>query len=591
MREEIRLPGAYTNPDVAGLSIRQDWAELEPTEGAFTFDYLRQEVKKATENNKVAFLRINTQDAKPAWVTQAVQDAGGTFFTFDDNGESKTIPVFWDPTYLAKKKNMIAALGAEFADNPTVKIVSVSFANAVSEDWNVPHELDEVTAWLDAGYTTEKLVDAGQQLIDATMEAFPNQYVALAIGGNGHSEDRQNLDATATEVAATTIAMTRSKWPGRLIVQINSLSTFNPAPPGEDDTAWNVLWNSQPAVGAQMLDNVYGDESCRVNNGICDYDDGGAGVLTECVDAAASYGINYVEIYEIDVRKLPEVITYAHETLDPSPTPTPTPAPTPIPFNLDGQADAAGYLQDPGGMTLYAAVRGGMLYLATSSPGSDGSSPNDHFIFATDDLLPAALAAAPWTKSGMIASDAAKPFLAGESTSTLCGWFNGSVFARALKSAGSDGLMEGTLDLAKTFGSVPDTVYVAAAAYATADGGILSAQIPFGNGDGNIDPDEFLALPIAALKDENADGVYDRLDPALDFGITEITRADGVTTITWTSVPGHEYQAESSDTLGDPWTALNAPLTAGPGQLTLSTTDSTALPTRFYRVRLMIPQF
>lgn len=62
-----------------------------------------------------------------------------------------TIPVFWDPTYLQKKKNMICALGAHFADFPTpenrtVKIVSASFANATSEDWNVPHDPTETRA-------------------------------------------------------------------------------------------------------------------------------------------------------------------------------------------------------------------------------------------------------------------------------------------------------------------------------------------------------------------------------------------------------------------------------------------------------------
>ncbi len=123
-----------------------------------------------------------------------MQDAGGIFFTFDNAGVPTTIPVFWDPTYLAKKKNMIAALGSQFASNPTVKIVSASFANATSEDWNVPHDPDGVVDWLAAGYTTEKLVDAGQQIIDATMTAFPNQFVTLAIGGNGYSKDGPNLD-------------------------------------------------------------------------------------------------------------------------------------------------------------------------------------------------------------------------------------------------------------------------------------------------------------------------------------------------------------------------------------------------------------
>lgn len=163
------------------------------------------------------------------------------------------------------------------------------------------------------------------------------------------------------------------------------------------------------------------------------------------------------------------------------------------------------------------------------------------------------------------------------------------ISARATKSPGSDGLMEGTLDLAATFGTIPDTIFVAAAAYETADGGNLVAQVPLGNGDGNLDPGEFLPLSIEALRDENADGTYDRLEPALSFVVIQITRSDSVTTITWASVPGRTYQAETSDSLGGAWLPLNDPITAGIGALTLTTSDPTNLPSRFYRVRLVAP--
>jgi hypothetical protein len=49
-----------------------------------------------------------------------------------------------------------------------------------------------------------------------------------------------------------------------------------------------------------------------------------------------------------------------------------------------GQADA-GYLQNAEGMKIYAAVCGGILYLATQSPGNSGG-PNDCFTFVTDQL-------------------------------------------------------------------------------------------------------------------------------------------------------------------------------------------------------------
>jgi len=68
------------------------------------------------------------------------------------------------------------------------------------------------------------------------------------------------------------------------------------------------------------------------------------------------------------------------------------------PFVLDGAFDYPGYLLASSGMVLYGALRGNTLYVATWSPGTSGS--NDHFIFVTDQLLPAATANAPWAKTG-----------------------------------------------------------------------------------------------------------------------------------------------------------------------------------------------
>ena len=309
---------ALNNPDVMGISIRQNWADLEPSEGNFEWSFLDSEVAKAAGAGKCVLLRIITQSGKPAWVTTAIQQAGGVFYTFDDNGVPTTIPVFWDPTFLAKKKAMITALGAHFTNNPTVKIVAVSFANAQSEDWSVPHTQPEVQDWLAVGYTTEKMLDAGKQIIDTAMAAFPNQYLTMAIAGNGHVGATGNLDPTATYLAENIIATERAAWPGRLIVQINSLSAHNPAAPSTANSAWNVLWNSQPEVGAQMVYWSYDDPSYRVNDGV---PGDPATILTNSVNAAISYGIPYIEIYEKDVRYLPSIITYSKSALTSGPVP------------------------------------------------------------------------------------------------------------------------------------------------------------------------------------------------------------------------------------------------------------------------------
>jgi hypothetical protein len=185
------------------------------------------------------------------------------------------------------------------------------------------------------------------------------------------------------------------------------------------------------------------------------------------------------------------------------------------PFVLDGTFNYPGYLLASSGMVLYGALRGTTLYVATWSPGTSG--PNDHFIFVTDQLLPAATAAAPWAKTGKVAVASSKPFLAAESLGTYVAWFNAPASAQAVKAASNSGALAGTIDLVAAFGSMPTNLYLCAAAYQTTDGGALAAQCPAGSGP-DIDPGEFLVIPTAALHDDNGDGKFDRLDPALGLG-------------------------------------------------------------------------
>jgi hypothetical protein len=284
---------------------------LEPTEGAFDWTFLDSAVAASAAAGKQVLLRIGTQAGKPAWVTTAVVNAGGSFFTFTNNGVPTTIPVFWDPTFLAKKRAMIAALGAHFANNPAVKIVSASFANATGEDWYVPDTRPYVTQWWALGYTSQKMLDAGRTIIDATMAAFPNQYVTLAVGGNLHAGLGYDLDPTADYVARNAVLNARASWPGRLFVQRNILSTCIPPAPGTD-TLFEMIWDFQPLVGWQMLYPCVNDPTYRSN---CGVPGDPAIVLTEAVDAGVAYGAKFIEIYQTDVINLPRAITYAHDAL------------------------------------------------------------------------------------------------------------------------------------------------------------------------------------------------------------------------------------------------------------------------------------
>jgi Beta-galactosidase len=304
--DQIPSPAVLANDDVDGVSLGESWSDLEPADGVFDWAFLDSTVGAAAAAGKQVLLRISTQSGRPSWVDSAVQTAGGSFFTFDDDGVTTTIPVFWDSTYLAKETAMIAALGAHFTNNPAVKIVTASFANASSEDWNMPHTPDYVAQWLALGYTTQKMLDAGRQVIDATMSAFPNQYVTLAVGGDGPA-----LDPSPDYVARTVVTTARSVWGERLIVQKNDLSTLIPVAPGTA-TLYQMISDFQPNVAGQMVFKCFNDPSYRVNGGVRISP---AAALTESVNNGISYNEKYIEIYEPDVMNLAKAIHRAHKKL------------------------------------------------------------------------------------------------------------------------------------------------------------------------------------------------------------------------------------------------------------------------------------
>jgi hypothetical protein len=264
----------------------------------------------------------------------------------------------------------------------------------------------------------------------------------------------------------------------------------------------------------------------------------------------------------------------------------PPPNPEPIPFVMDGIADFAGYRISNPGMTIHAALRGNLLYVATWSPGEFG---NDHFIMIGPSSLPNATTISPWGKAGTTALPAGSPFLAAESSNNYIGWFNANGAAtQAVRAANQQ--MEGVINIAEAFASAPSALHLAALAYQTTDGGVLGSQAPATVTDnGNVDPDELLVIPLEALRDEDADGTYDILEPG-GFRITQFSRSNDQIQLTWTSFPGRQYKVQTSTTMAvNAWTDVpGSTVIAQGGGVTASTTVTTdSEPRRFFRVVLI----
>jgi hypothetical protein len=161
---------------------------------------------------------------------------------------------------------------------------------------------------------------------------------------------------------------------------------------------------------------------------------------------------------------------------------------------IDGSLDANSTLvASNGGLDLYADWDGEFLYVATQGVGS--TSGWDHFIILSEDL--GTPVQAPWAKAGTVAGRIL--YLGNEDSNNWCGWFNASEAVITDGAASASGnYLEGAVRLETYLGTpLPDGIYLAAAAYASPDGGTLQRQAPAGDGDGSIEAAEYVYFPLA----------------------------------------------------------------------------------------------
>ena len=167
------------------------------------------------------------------------------------------------------------------------------------------------------------------------------------------------------------------------------------------------------------------------------------------------------------------------------------------PWVMDGSIDpGAEQIALSGGEGLWVGWNAPYLYLATQA----ASSGSDRFVFLAD--TPGALGPAPWAKAGQVAAWSA--YLANEGENGYHAWYD----AAGSRDAAAGTYLEGFLNLEEEFSLLPDAIYLAVGIYQTPDGGALTAQVPEGNGNGNLEADEWVLYPLGLAEVAMSDGGF-----------------------------------------------------------------------------------
>ncbi len=130
-------------------------------------------------------------------------------------------------------------------------------------------------------------------------------------------------------------------------------------------------------------------------------------------------------------------------------------------------------------------------------------------------------------------------------------------------------------------------------ALATAATVVLAAQAPAAvTANGNLDPGEFLAVPVDAIRDSAGDSRLDRLMPERGFRAAAEAAPSGGLRLRWPAVPGKRYRVAYKNSLTDaawltdlPGSLVTAPASGGGNELEFL--DATpGLAQRFYRIEV-----
>jgi Beta-galactosidase len=293
----------YANPNVAGLTFRTSWADIEPTKGNFVWAKLDTVFDNAEKNSRWVELVLIPGFGTPVWALQGVQTATFSVIYGPGKGENLLLPLPWDQVYLNRWFAFLKAVSARYQNRPSFIKIAADGPTSVTAEMSLPNAPADLCTWVKVGYTSDRLIGAWKQVFANYAQIFRRQYFSLALypplpivsttrceNGNptgiAHNESQR--------VTAVIVGLGADNYPKQFVLQENGMTA------AKDNTsisgAYDIVksYSGKVVIGFQLVTSAILHPS-----DMGDLD--GATALQKSLQRGVDANAQFLEVWEPDV--------------------------------------------------------------------------------------------------------------------------------------------------------------------------------------------------------------------------------------------------------------------------------------------------
>lgn len=260
-------------PFVKGILVRVGWQHLEPSEDNYNWSLIDGQIAAANTYGKKISLGLGSGPSTPSWVY-----AAGAQSLQAISPPADTLPVPWDPVFLAKWTDLVADVGAHYANDTTIRLVYITNSSTNGFEMQLPFASTPSLSAL--GYSDAVHTNSWKTVVNAFGTAFPNHYLT-----NDH-HPVNGSDAVADSVYAHASTVLGGRYGASAWWWTQNNTTVYPA-------QYDILQTSamnDPFSGVQFA-----------HSGTTDSAAFGPGGMPAALQLAIDNGVCYWEVWNQDI--------------------------------------------------------------------------------------------------------------------------------------------------------------------------------------------------------------------------------------------------------------------------------------------------